>query len=49
MLTMSVPPPAPVMETPIITGNLPGVWWKSSFPTDDVSLKCEASGKPEVQ
>lgn len=47
VLTMSVPPPAPVMEPPIITEQSPRR--VVVFPTDDVSLKCEASGKPEVQ
>uniref|UniRef100_A0AAA9TRN1 Neural cell adhesion molecule L1 n=1 Tax=Bos taurus TaxID=9913 RepID=A0AAA9TRN1_BOVIN len=36
-----------VMEPPIITEQSPRR--VVVFPTDDVSLKCEASGKPEVQ
>lgn len=47
VLTTSVSPPAPVMEPPIITEQSPRR--VVVFPTDDVSLKCEASGKPEVK
>lgn len=37
----------PVMEPPVITEQSPPRL--VVFPTDDISLKCEASGKPEVQ
>ncbi|KAI2601287.1 L1CAM isoform 7, partial [Pan troglodytes] len=36
-----------VMEPPVITEQSPRRL--VVFPTDDISLKCEASGKPEVQ
>lgn len=38
---------SPVMEPPVITEQSPRRL--VVFPTDDISLKCEASGKPEVQ
>ncbi|KAI2601286.1 L1 cell adhesion molecule, partial [Homo sapiens] len=39
--------PEELMEPPVITEQSPRRL--VVFPTDDISLKCEASGKPEVQ
>ncbi|MBW03520.1 Neural cell adhesion molecule L1, partial [Eschrichtius robustus] len=47
ILTTAVPILSPVMEPPVITEQSPRR--VVVFPTDDISLKCEASGTPEVQ
>lgn len=46
-LTTALSTLSPVMEPPVITEQSPRRL--VVFPTDDISLKCEASGKPEVQ
>lgn len=47
VLTAALPVPSAVMEPPVITEESPRR--VVVFPTDDISLKCEASGKPAVQ